>query len=93
MERARETARIRHAARRRSDGAVATHTQRPAMPVIGFLHSGSAQQNAERLDAYRRGLKEAGFIEGQNVAVELRWAAGQNDRLPAVAADLIRVTW
>ena len=64
--------------------------QQTATPIIGFLHSGSAQQNAKRLTAYRKGLKEAGFIEGQNVAIEFRWAAGQNDKLPALAADLIQ---
>jgi len=74
--------------------AVATWTlgaraQQTARPVVGFLHSGSAQQNADRLTAYRRGLKEAGFIEGQYVAIEYRWASGQNDKLPALAADLI----
>jgi putative ABC transport system substrate-binding protein len=58
--------------------------------VIGFLHSGSPEQNVERLAAYRRGLSEAGFVEGQNVVIEYRWAAGQNDKLPAMAADLIR---
>jgi putative tryptophan/tyrosine transport system substrate-binding protein len=63
---------------------------KPKTPVIGFLHSGSPEQNVERLAAYRRGLSEAGFVEGQNVVIEYRWAAGQNDKLPAMAADLIR---
>jgi putative tryptophan/tyrosine transport system substrate-binding protein len=63
--------------------------QQPAMPVIGFLHSASLEPNAKRLAGFRKGLREAGFIEGQNVAIEFRWAAGQNARLPELAADLI----
>jgi putative ABC transport system substrate-binding protein len=68
----------------------ATWGQQPTMPLIGFLHSGSSDQNAERVAAWRKGLSDAGFIEGQNVAIEYRWAAGENDKLPALAADLIR---
>jgi putative tryptophan/tyrosine transport system substrate-binding protein len=66
------------------------HAQTAATPVIGLLHSGSPEQNVERMAAYRRGLGQTGFVEGQNVAIEYRWAAGQNERLPALAADLIR---
>ncbi len=63
--------------------------QPPALPVIGFLHAGSAEQNVQRLAAYRKGLSEAGFVEGQNAAIEFRWAEGHIDRLPEMAADLI----
>ncbi|MEA3040647.1 MAG: hypothetical protein QOC65_136 [Sphingomonadales bacterium] len=59
------------------------------VPVIGFLHSGTADQNANRLAGFRKGLSEAGFVEGQNVAVEYRWAEGQAARLPELAADLV----
>src|ERR1700716_4116562 len=67
----------------------AARAQQPSMPVIGFLHSASLEPNAKRLEGFRRGLREAGFIEGQNVAIKFRWAAGQNARLPELAADLI----
>jgi putative tryptophan/tyrosine transport system substrate-binding protein len=66
-----------------------THAQQPAMPVIGFLHSASLEPNAKRLEGFRKGLQQAGFIEGQNVTIEYRWAAGQNARLPELAAELI----
>ena len=60
------------------------------MPVIGFLHSTSPDGNADRVRAFRQGLKEAGFVEGENVAIEYRWAENQIDRLPALAAELVR---
>jgi putative ABC transport system substrate-binding protein len=64
--------------------------QKPSMPVIGFLHPTSPDTNADRLRGFRQGLKETGFAEGENVAIEYRWAEGQYDRLPALAAELVR---
>jgi putative ABC transport system substrate-binding protein len=66
----------------------AARAQQSAMPAIGFLHSASPEPNAKRLAGFLKGLREAGFIDGQNVAIEYRWAAGQNARLPELAADL-----
>src|SRR3984893_3404227 len=64
--------------------------QQPAMPVLGFLRNTAATGYNPIVTAFIRGLKEAGFVDGQNVAIEYRWADNQNDRLPALAADLIR---
>jgi putative ABC transport system substrate-binding protein len=69
---------------------VATRAQQPAMPVVGFLRSTPAAGSGHLVDAFRRGLSDAGFIEGKNVAVEYRWADNLVDRLSGLAADLVR---
>jgi putative ABC transport system substrate-binding protein len=69
---------------------VTARAQQPSMPVIGFLHSTSPAANADFLRAFRQGLKEMGYVEGENVAIEYRWAENQNDRLPALATELVR---
>ena len=68
----------------------AARAQQPAMPVIGFIDPRSADAISERLRAFRQGLKETGYIEGENVAIVYRFAENQNDRLPELAADLVR---
>src|SRR5262249_51632558 len=67
---------------------LAAHAQRPSIPVIGFLDATTAADTAYRVSAFRDGLKEAGFIDGHNVAIEFRWAENKLDRLPALAAAL-----
>jgi putative ABC transport system substrate-binding protein len=68
----------------------AARAQQPALPVIGFLGVGRAGEYADQLRGFHRGLSEAGFVEGRNLAIEYRWAGRQYDRLPALAADLVR---
>src|SRR5215831_12566748 len=69
---------------------LAARAQQPAMPVIGFLHSGSPGPFAPQVAAFNQGLNETGYVAGRNVTVEYRWAEGEPDRLRALAADLVR---
>jgi hypothetical protein len=68
----------------------AARAQQPAMPVIGFLNNTSPAANIDLLRAFHQGLKEIGFVEGENVTIDYRWADNQLDRLPALATDLVR---
>src|SRR5215510_4989754 len=69
---------------------LAARAQQPTMPVIGWLGTESREAQNLVVVSFQQGLKEAGYIEGQNLAIEYRWAEGQYDRLPALAADLVR---
>jgi putative ABC transport system substrate-binding protein len=69
---------------------VAARAQQPAMPVVGFLHSASPEPLAYVLTGFREGLAHSGFVEGKNITIESRWARGQYDHLPALAADLVQ---
>src|SRR5258708_25606214 len=69
---------------------LAARAQQPAMPVIGLLDSRSPDVLTDRLRGFRQGLKDTGYVEGENVAIEFRWAENQLDRLPVLAAELVR---
>ena len=69
---------------------LAARAQQPALPVVGFINPASAKDYESQLSAFLKGLSEAGYVDGRNVAIEYRWAEGQHDRLPAMAADLVR---
>jgi putative ABC transport system substrate-binding protein len=68
---------------------LSARAQQPALPVVGFLNSGNFAAQTNNVAAFKRGLKEAGFVEGQNVEIEFRWGENQFDRLPALAAELV----
>ena len=69
---------------------LAARAQHTAKPVIGYVGTGSPESDAFRLPSFHQGLSESGYVENQNVMIEYRWADGQNDRLPALIADLVR---
>src|ERR1700726_4378910 len=69
---------------------LAARAPQPAMPVIGLLDQRSPDELADRLRGFRQGLRDSGFVEGQNVAIDYRWAENKIDRLPELAADLVR---
>src|SRR5215831_9861524 len=69
---------------------LAARAQQPALPVVGFINAGVADTSAGRVAAFRKGLSEAGYAEGQNVIAEYHWLEGHYERLPAVLADLVR---
>jgi putative ABC transport system substrate-binding protein len=69
---------------------LAARAQQPAIPVVGFMHAGVASAHTHVVAALRHGLKESGYVEGQNLAIEYRWANNENDQLPELAGDLVR---
>src|SRR5271155_4153766 len=69
---------------------LAARAQQPAMPVVGFVNGGAADASARYLTAFRKGLSETGYVEGQNVTVEYHWLNGQYDLIPALMGDLVR---
>jgi putative tryptophan/tyrosine transport system substrate-binding protein len=69
---------------------IATHAQQAAMPVIGLIHTGNPESDAYRLASFRQGLNETGYVEGQNVMIEVRWARGRYDSMPDLVVDLLR---
>src|SRR6266478_6538092 len=69
---------------------LAVRAQQPAMPVIGYIGTGSRESDAFRLPSFHQGLSETGYVEGQNVVIEYRWAEGKNDRFPGLLDDLVR---
>src|SRR5690242_11671704 len=69
---------------------LATRAQQPAMPIVGFVNGRSPEDSGRIAAAFRKGLSEAGYVEGQNVAVEYHWLNGQYDRLSSLIADLVR---
>jgi ABC-type uncharacterized transport system substrate-binding protein len=69
---------------------LAARAQQAVVPVVGFLDPTSSDAEAERLRAFRQGLKDSGYVEGENVAIEYRWAENQAERLPALAAEFVR---
>jgi hypothetical protein len=69
---------------------LAARAEQPAVPIVGFLRSTSPADSTHLVTAFRQGLMEAGFVEGQNLAIEFRYAEGREDRLPVLVADLIR---
>jgi len=76
--------------RSRAHTRPSVRAQQPAIPVIRFLSSRSPEESADLVEAFRGGVKEGGFVEGQNTAIEFRWAHGDYGRLPSLAAELVR---
>ena len=68
---------------------IAARAQQASIPVVGFINAASAQNYTRQLAGFLKGLGESGYVDGRNVAIEYRWAEGRNDRLPAMAADLV----